>query len=111
MNEGRKILIASEAGISIKSVSDISDAISACLDADGLLLTEADLTPEFFNLRSGLAGEVFQKFVNYRIRLALVVPHPEAHGERFKELAYEHSTHNMIRIVSSKDQAEIWLHS
>jgi len=31
---------------------------------EGIILREEDLAPEFFDLRSGLAGELLQKFVN-----------------------------------------------
>jgi Domain of unknown function (DUF4180) len=111
MNEERKILVASDAGISIRSFGDISDAIAESIDADGLILTEDDLTKEFFDLRSGLAGELFQKCVNYGVRLAIILPDPEAYGERVSELAYEHKSHSMIRFVRSKVAAETWLRS
>jgi len=109
MNEERRIIVASKSGISIRSFTDISDAIAACLGAGGLILTEDDLAQEFFDLRSGLAGEVFQKFTNYKVRMAIVLPDPEAYGERISELAYEHKSHSMIRFVRSKDEAEAWL--
>jgi len=109
MSEKREIVIATDAGISIQSFSDIADALGACLGAAGLILTEGDLTPEFFDLRSGLAGELFQKFTNYKLRVAIVLPDPDAYGERISELAYEHKAHNMIRFVRSKDEAETWL--
>jgi len=109
MNQGRRILIASDSGISIRSFSDISDALAVCLGAAGLILTESDLAPEFFDLRSGLAGELFQKFTNYQTRVALVLPDPEAYGERFGELAYEHTSHSLIRFVRSQDEAKAWL--
>jgi hypothetical protein len=38
MNEERKIVIASDSGISIRSFSDISDAVGACIGAEGLIL-------------------------------------------------------------------------
>jgi hypothetical protein len=109
MNEERKILIASDSGISIRSFNDIPDAIAACIDADGIIFTEDDFAQEFFDLRSGLAGELFQKCINYNIRLAVVLPSPDAYGERISELAYEHRSHKMIRFVRSKDEAETWL--
>jgi len=111
MNEERRILVASDSGISIRSISDISDALGACIGAEGLIVTENDLAPEFFDLRSGLAGELFQKFTNYNLRVAIVLPDPEAYGERFSELAYEHRSHSMIRFVRSKDEARDWLYS
>ncbi len=109
MSEERKIIVASDAGVSIRSFTDISDAISASIEADGLILTEDDLAGEFFDLHSGLAGELFQKCTNYRVRLAIVLPDPETYGERISELAYEHRSHSLIRFVSSKDEAEAWL--
>jgi hypothetical protein len=111
MIKDRRVLVASDSGISIRSFSDIPDALAACIGADGLILTESDLAREFFDLRSGLAGELFQKFMNYRLRLAIVVPDPDAYGERFSELAYEHSSHATIRFVRSKDEANAWLRS
>ncbi|MGH9760841.1 MAG: DUF4180 domain-containing protein [Blastocatellia bacterium] len=111
MNQERRILVASESGISIRSFADIADALSASFAARGLILTEADLAPEVFDLRSGIAGELFQKFTNYQIRVALVLPDPNAYGERFSELAYEHESHRMIRFIRSKDEAISWLSS
>ena len=109
MNEVRRIIIASDAGISIRSFNDISDAIGVCIGADGLILTQDDLAPEFFDLRTGLAGEFFQKFTNYKLRVAIVLPDLEAYGQRFGELAYEHRSHSMIRFVRSKDHGQDWL--
>ena len=109
MNEERRILVASDSGISIQSFSDISDALGACIGAEGLILTENDLAREFFDLRSGLAGELFQKFINYKLRVAIVLPDPDAYGERFGELAFEHTSHSMIRFVRSKEEAKAWL--
>jgi hypothetical protein len=111
MNQERKIIVASDESVSIQSVRDISDAISVCFGATGLILSEKDLAPEFFELRTGLAGELFQKFVNYQIRLAIVLPDTEAYGERFSELAYEHLSHPMIRFVRSEAEAKAWLYT
>lgn len=110
MNTRRdKILVASDAGISIRAISDVSKAVGATFGAGGLMLTEDDVSVEFFDLKSGLAGELFQKFANYALCLAVVVPDPERYGERFNELAREHQSHNQIRIVRSRDEAMSWL--
>ena len=109
MSQERKILIASGPGISVRSFNDIPDLINACFGTKGLILTENDLAGEFFDLRSGLAGDLFQKLINYEVRTALVLPDPGAYGERFTELAREHASHNMIRFVRSKDEAIAWL--
>jgi hypothetical protein len=108
MNE-RRIVVARDSGISIRSFQDIREAMAVCIESDGLILTEDDVATEFFDLRSGLAGELFQVFVNYRIPLAIVLHKPEGHGTRFAELAYEHGSHNLIRFLPSEDEARVWL--
>jgi hypothetical protein len=109
MNQECRILLASESGISIRSSRDISHALGASLGSAGLILSEKDLAREFFDLHTGLAGELFQKFINYRVRVAIVPPDPAVYGERFNELAYEHSSHNIVRFVRSPEEARSWL--
>jgi uncharacterized protein DUF4180 len=110
MNPALKIIIASDCGISIRCPDDVSDAVGASLGRS-LILTEGDLGPNFFDLRTGLAGELIQKFVNYRVRVAIIVPMPDAHGERFAELAHEHATHPTVRFVRSVDEAMQWMNT
>lgn len=109
MSDGLQIKTARELGVALRTVKDVSEVVGAAFGLDGLVLTEADLSPEFFRLRSGLAGEAFQKFTNYRIRVALVLPDFGANGERFAELAFEHRTHGWIRFVRTEEEAWAWL--
>ncbi|SMB91441.1 DUF4180 domain-containing protein [Deinococcus hopiensis] len=98
-----------ELGLSLRAAADVSEVLGAAYGLDGLLLTEPDLSPEFFRLSSGLAGEAFQKFTNYRLRVALVLPDFAAHGERFAELAREHARHPLIRFVHTEEEGRRWL--
>ena len=83
--------------------------IGAAYDADALILTADDVDASFFGLRTGLAGELFQKATQYEVRLALVLPDLAAHGPRWPELAYEHRRHGAVRIVASRAEADAWL--
>ncbi|MCL4861504.1 MAG: DUF4180 domain-containing protein [Caldilineaceae bacterium] len=109
MNSEQSIIIASEAEIAIRTIQDIPDVLGACFGATGLLLTEQDLAPAFFDLKSGLAGELLQKFVNYRLRVAIVVADPAAYGERFGELVREHRSHGLVRFAPTRAEADAWL--
>lgn len=93
----------------IESAADVSGALEAAFADNELLLAESDLGPAFFDLRSGLAGELLQKFVNYRVPLAIVLPSPTAHGERFNELVREHRSHPVVRFFASDEAARRWL--
>jgi len=93
----------------IDSASDIAEALTASIDGGGLLLEEKQFNPDFFDLRTGLAGELFQKFTNYRARLAIVIADESAYGGRFSELVYEHRAHKQVRFFTSAQLARQWL--
>jgi hypothetical protein len=93
----------------IESAADVSGALEAAFADNELLLVESDLGPAFFDLRSGVAGELLQKFVNNRVPLAIVLPSPAAHGERFSELVREHRSHPVVRFFASGEEARHWL--
>ncbi|MDQ0688135.1 hypothetical protein QF032_007176 [Streptomyces achromogenes] len=52
---------------------------------------------DFFRLRSGVAGEVVQKFVNYRIRLAVV-------GDVSRQLAESSALRDFVREANRGSQ-------
>ena len=97
------------ATIGIQTASDISAALSASVERGGLVLDEKDLSADFFDLKTGLAGQVLQKFVNYRTKLAVIVRNPAGYGARFSELAYEHRTHPTVRFFTAEQSARQWL--
>lgn len=108
MNQAERIVVARDAGIAVRTMRDIGDVIGNCLGAR-LLLAEDDLSPEFFDLRTGLAGELLQKLVNYQIRTAIIVADPSLHGDRVVELAREHRRHPVVRFVDDETEAFAWL--
>lgn len=105
----KDIKTASELGISLREARDIPEVIGAMYGADGLILTESDLAPDFLNLKTGLLGELFQKLVTYRIPTAVIIPDSDAHGARFSELAREHVKHPQIRFFNSEKEGREWL--
>jgi len=40
--------------------------------AEKIILHKKNITPAFFDLSNGIAGDIVQKFVNYRVQLAIV---------------------------------------
>lgn len=76
-----------------------------------LLLREAELGRDFFDLSSGFAGELMQKFVNYDQRLAIIVEDASKYSTSFQDLAREHSDHPNIRFFANEAAAEDFLAS
>jgi hypothetical protein len=93
----------------IHSTSDISAALTASVERGGLVLDEKDLSADFFDLKTGFASLVLQKFVSYRTKLALIVRDPSIHGGRFGELVHEHRIHPTVRFFRSEQPARQWL--
>ena len=58
----------------ISSERDATDVVgnASFLGADRVLLRAEQLAPEFYDLSSGLAGAVMQKFSTYRVGLIVV---------------------------------------
>jgi hypothetical protein len=71
---GTTVLICAEDGPLLASERDAGDFLSAAWAADAALVAipVTRLAPDFFRLATRIAGDVAQKFVNYRIRLAIV---------------------------------------
>jgi hypothetical protein len=71
---GIPALILPEDGPAVGTEFDAGDLVGAALEhgADLLVVPAKRIAAEFWTLRSGVAGEVLQKLVNYRVRLAVV---------------------------------------
>ena len=98
--------------ITARAPLDPVAAVKRCLESGNeALLFAADALPEsFFDLRTGVAGEVVQRLVNYGLRMAAVVPDPAAHGERFTEFAREAARgRGPFRFFADRDAALDWL--
>jgi hypothetical protein len=71
---GRQIAEMLSDGIVIRSSRDGIDLIAEMMShgLTKLILHERNVAPEFFQLQTGIAGEVLQKLTNYKIRVAFV---------------------------------------
>jgi hypothetical protein len=63
------------------------------------------LEPAFFDLRSGVAGDILQVSATYRTRLAIVgdLPEPAASSDAFAALVRESNAGTQLWFVSSLD--------
>lgn len=71
---GTRVAICADDGPLLTVAGDIGDFLGEAWEheADWLALPVSRLGPDFLKLRTRLAGEVTQKFVNYRVGLAIV---------------------------------------
>jgi hypothetical protein len=93
--------------------SDPVTALKSCIEHGrrALLFDHGSLPAAFFDLRTGLAGELVQKLVNYHVRMAAVVPDLAMQSPRFRELAREADAGRQFRFFATRQQAIDWLQS
>ncbi|RLJ32885.1 uncharacterized protein DUF4180 [Chryseobacterium sp. 7] len=107
------MLIQSHEINSIKIAEIISDDIIIRSAQDGLdlmgniyyqgfdkvILYEKNITPEFFDLKTKIAGEILQKFSNYRIGLAIVGDFSKYESKSMKDFIFESNKTKHINFV------------
>ncbi|TDC25438.1 DUF4180 domain-containing protein [Micromonospora sp. 15K316] len=71
---GVAVLVSDPDGPVLATTEAVLDLIGAAAfgGAEMVAVPVARLDPHFFSLGTGFAGEIMQKFVNYRLRLAVV---------------------------------------
>jgi hypothetical protein len=91
--------------------NDALDLIALCWEhkANALMIHYAALSEEFFKLKTKVAGNIIQKFINYGIKAAAIIPKQTVQKGRFKEMAMETNKGNHFRLYESKEEAEKWL--
>lgn len=110
-DEQRGIHRISPAGPAIASPQDALDLIGEAWGATAstIVVPVERLDPTFFDLTSGLLGEVTQKFVNYRIRLVVLgdITEYEAESKAFRDYVHEANSGDHVWFVV--DDAELGL--
>ncbi|MCX8130580.1 MAG: DUF4180 domain-containing protein [Clostridia bacterium] len=97
----------------VSTEQDALEIISLCgeNDTDLLLLHGNALSEDFFKLKTGTAGKIVQKFINYRVKTAVILSEqPDSKG-KFREMVSELNRSNHFRFFESKETAEVWLTS
>jgi Domain of unknown function (DUF4180) len=69
------------------------------------VLSEKNITPAFFQLSNGMAGEILQKFSNYRVRLVIVGDFAAYNSSSLKQFILESNKNGHINFVTSITEA------
>ena len=83
----------------IGNAQDILDIIASAYymyDCDGLIVYEECLGSRFFDLKTGYAGEVLQKFSNYGMKLAIIGRFNRYPGKSLHDFIYECNQGNLV---------------
>jgi hypothetical protein len=93
--------------IVIKDTDDTLNLIyeSGSKDAGKIILHEHQISPDFFDLKTTLAGEILQKFSNYRIQLAIIGDFSKYKSKSLQDLIRECNRGNSVFFLENQDDA------
>jgi len=95
----------------IVSPDDILDSMAEARfnGSDRMIIHEKSFHPDFFELKTKVAGEILQKFSNYRMKLAIIGDFSGLKSRSLKEFIRESNRTGIINFVGSLDEALIRL--
>jgi len=95
----------------INNVDDALDLIgnAGYLGATAVLLYENVLHPDFFDLKTKLAGEILQKFSNYHMLLGIVGEFEKYNSKSLKDFIYESNTKGKVIFGADAGQVKALL--
>ena len=103
---GDKIAEISTAVV-IKDAQQAAELLMNChySGTDKLIVYEQSLTPDFFDLKTRLAGDILQKFSTYDGRLAIVGDFSKYTSQSLRDFIYERNKMGRISFVRTKEEA------
>jgi hypothetical protein len=85
---GHVITELTDNGILLKEAQDFLDLAANC-PSRNIVLHKENIVPEFFDLKTKIAGNVLQKASNYRIRLGIVGNFKNISSKSLRDFIYE----------------------
>ncbi|MBN2571727.1 MAG: DUF4180 domain-containing protein [Ignavibacteriales bacterium] len=91
----------------ITEVQDALDIMAECdyLGARKIIIKEENITQNFFELKTRLAGEILQKFTNYKVDLAIIGNFEKYKSKSLNDFIYESNKHGKIVFVPTLENA------
>lgn len=93
--------------IEIKGVEEAVDILGNAdyLGASKIICYKESFSDDFFDLKTGIAGDILQKFSNYRKKLAIVGDYSEISSKSLRDFIFESNKVGNILFVSSLSEA------
>lgn len=91
-------------------ISETQEALDLMADAGwqgavGMMLNAGNFTPAFFDLKTGIAGDILQKFSTYNMRLAIIGDFSAVKSRSLNDFIFESNKYGRISFVSSREEA------
>ncbi|MGI6468668.1 MAG: DUF4180 domain-containing protein [Syntrophomonadaceae bacterium] len=106
--EGSKVAVIESTDVLVNEPQDALDLMATLMhthDCTKIVLNASSLNKNFFDLKTGIAGEILQKFSNYQIKLAIVGDFSIYTSKSLKDFIFESNKGNRVFFLSSEEEA------
>ena len=101
---GKEIVAMRDNGVVINNAQDFLELIMN-LPSERIVFYKENFNESFFDLRSGLAGEILQKVSSYSRKLGIVGDHSRYASRSLNDFMFESNKGNSVLFVDSLDEA------
>ncbi|GKS13733.1 hypothetical protein YDYSY3_47330 [Paenibacillus chitinolyticus] len=108
-----KVAVISSEDVVISSVNDALDLMADIRynhECDKVLLRKEQLTEDFFELKTKLAGDILQKYINYQLKIAIVGDFSGYNSKSLNDFIYECNQGNNVFFKGTEAEALDALH-
>ena len=105
---GNNIAVLRSSGVRIRETQDALDLLgeSSYLNSHKIIIKEDQVTPAFFELKSGIAGDILQKFSTYNVQLAIIGDFSKYKSKSLRDFMLESNKYGRINFVGSFEEAK-----
>ena len=100
--------LAKVTGIPIQSPQEALELLINCAyqGAEKIIIHADQLMPDFFDLKTGIAGEILQKVSTYQLRLAIVGDFSQYSSKSLQDFIFESNKVGRVNFVASVEEAK-----
>jgi len=105
--DSQAIAELSDDSVIIKNAEDAIELINnpETEECNKFIIYERNLSEEFFNLSTGVAGDILQKFSNYRLRLGVIGDFSKYKSKNLNDFFRESNKTGNIIFVNTLEEA------
>lgn len=102
-----KIAEVLEDGVIVHDAEDALDLMGNLYyqGFDSMILHQKNITEAFFDLKNKMAGEILQKFSNYRMRLVIVGEFAHLPSQSLQDFIFESNKGKQVNFLGTVDDA------
>jgi len=103
-----RITLLKSPGVVISGIDDAIDLMgeASYRESYRIIVHKDQMTDAFFDLKTGIAGEILQKFSTYNLKLAIIGDFSQVTSKSLRDFIRESNRYGRISFVSTLEEAK-----